>query len=169
MTAIEKDEVRAQRIHDNLARLNLSAQVLITDANRVHEWWDGVPFERILLDAPCSASGIVRRHPDIRWLRQTDDLVGLAQQQAALLRTMWQALAVGGRLVYCTCSIFATECDGMIEAFMQHTPNARRLYPEVLAQLQQAEVIGQLLPTAQGARNHDGFFYAVLEKTDISV
>lgn len=169
MTAIEKDEVRAQRIHDNLARLNLSAQVLITDANRVHEWWDGVPFERILLDAPCSASGIVRRHPDIRWLRQADDLAGLAQQQAALLRTMWKVLAVGGRLVYCTCSIFTTECDGMIEAFMQHTPNARRVYPPALQRLQQTDVLGQLLPSVQPTRNHDGFFYAVLEKTDISV
>ena len=169
MTAIEKDEVRAQRIHDNLARLNLSAQVLITDANRVHEWWDGVPFERILLDAPCSASGIVRRHPDIRWLRQADDLAGLAQQQAALLRTMWKVLAVGGRLVYCTCSIFTTECNGMIEAFMQHTPNARRVYPPALQRLQQTDVLGQLLPSVQPTRNHDGFFYAVLEKTDIYV
>ena len=169
MTAIEKDEARAQRIHDNLARLQLSAQVLITDANRVHEWWNGEPFERILLDAPCSASGIVRRHPDIRWLRQADDLVGLAQQQAALLRTMWQVLAVGGRLVYCTCSIFTTECSGMIEAFMQHTPNAKRLYPPQLEQLQQSAELGQLLPNEQPTRNHDGFFYAVLEKTDTKV
>ena len=127
---------------------------------------DGQPFERILLDAPCSASGIVRRHPDIRWLRQADDLGSLAQQQSALLRTMWKVLAVGGRLVYCTCSIFLPECDGIIETFIQHTPNARRVYPSVLTQLQQTERIGQLLPNTQAARNHDGFFYAVLEKTD---
>ena len=166
LTAIEKDPARAQRIHDNLNRLGLSAQVLVVDANNVHQWWDGQPFERILLDAPCSASGIVRRHPDIRWLRQADDLDSLAQQQSALLRTMWKVLAVGGRLVYCTCSIFLPECDGIIETFMQHTPNARRVYPSVLTQLQQTERIGQLLPNTQAARNHDGFFYAVLEKTD---
>ncbi len=166
LTAIEKDPARAQRIHDNLNRLGLSAQVLVVDANNVHQWWDGQPFERILLDAPCSASGIVRRHPDIRWLRQADDLGSLAQQQAALLRTMWKVLAVGGRLVYCTCSIFTPECDGIIETFLQHTPNARRVYPTVLTQLQQTERIGQLLPNTQAARNHDGFFYAVLEKTD---
>ncbi len=169
LTAIEKDEIRAQRIHDNLARLNLSAHVLVTDANRVHEWWDGVAFERVLLDAPCSASGIVRRHPDIRWLRQADDLIGLAQQQAALLRTMWKVLAVGGRLVYCTCSIFTTECETIIDAFMQHTPNARRLYPDALTALQQTEAIGQLLPNTAPMRNHDGFFYAVLEKTEAGV
>ncbi len=169
LTAIEKDPVRAQRIHDNLHRLGLSAQVLVVDANNVHQWWDGQPFERILLDAPCSASGIVRRHPDIRWLRQADDLDSLAQQQAALLRTMWKVLAVGGRLVYCTCSIFLPECDGIIETFMQHTPNAHRIYPSVLTQLQQTERIGQLLPNTQAARNHDGFFYAVLEKTEAPV
>ena len=165
LTALEKDAQRAERIHENLERLKLNATVIVNDANNVHHWWDGTPFERVLLDAPCSASGIVRRHPDIRWLREADDLVGLAQQQAMLLRTMWQVLAVGGRLVYCTCSIFTTECDEMIGAFMQHTPNARRIYPETLTHLQQTEVLGQLLPTATEVRNHDGFFYAVLEKT----
>ena len=165
LTALEKDPQRAERIHENLERLKLKATVIVNDANNVHQWWDSEPVERILLDAPCSASGIVRRHPDIRWLREADDLVGLAQQQAMLLRTMWQVLAVGGRLVYCTCSIFTTECDEMIAAFMQHTPNARRIYPETLKHLQQTEVVGQLLPTATEGRNHDGFFYAVLEKT----
>ena len=169
LTALEKDAVRTDRIYENLDRLKLSAKVIINDANNVHQWWDGKPFERILLDAPCSASGIVRRHPDIRWLREADDLVGLAQQQAMLLRTMWQVLAVGGRLVYCTCSIFTTECHEIIDGFMQHTPNARRIYPNVLAQLQHSEVLGQLLPTATEVRNHDGFFYAILEKTDAPI
>lgn len=169
LTAIEKDPHRAQRIHDNLSRLKLSAQVLVVDANNVHQWWDNLPFDRILLDAPCSASGIVRRHPDIRWLRQADDLIGLAQQQSALLRTMWKVLAVGGRLVYCTCSIFTTECNGIIDAFVQHTPNARRVYPERLSAVEHSELRGQLLPNTQTLRNHDGFFYAVLEKTSASV
>ena len=169
LTALEKDALRTDRIYENLDRLQLNAKVIINDANNVHQWWDGTPFERILLDAPCSASGIVRRHPDIRWLREADDLVGLAQQQALLLRTMWQVLAVGGRLVYCTCSIFTTECGVIIDTFMQHTPNAKRIYPEFLTQLQRTEVSGQLLPSATVKRNHDGFFYAILEKTDAAI
>ena len=164
LTALEKDPVRTERIHENLKRLQLSAQVLTCDANRTHEWWDGQAFDRILLDAPCSASGIVRRHPDIRWLRQAEDSAGLARQQTVLLRTMWQVLAEGGRLVYCTCSIFATEGEDIIQAFMQHTPNAQRIYPSILQDLQQTNVVGQLLPSTQPQRNHDGFFYAILEK-----
>ena len=82
---------------------------------------------------------------------------------------MWKVLAVGGRLVYCTCSIFTTECETIIDAFMQHTPNARRLYPDALTALQQTEAIGQLLPNTAPMRNHDGFFYAVLEKTEAGV
>ncbi|MGL4767449.1 MAG: 16S rRNA (cytosine(967)-C(5))-methyltransferase RsmB [Formosimonas sp.] len=155
LTALEKDPLRAQRIDENLARLKLSANVVVCDANNVHQWWDGVPFDRILLDAPCSASGIVRRHPDIRWLRARDDLAGLARQQAQLLRTMWKVLAVGGRLVYCTCSIFPAEGEEVIQAFLAHTPNAKRVPLPV----------AQLLPHADEHLNHDGFFYAALLKT----
>ena len=169
LTAIEKDPIRAQRIDDNLQRLGLSANVLITDANRIHEWWDSVPFDRILLDAPCSASGIVRRHPDIRWLREAEDLPNLAQQQAVLLRSMWQVLAVGGRLVYCTCSIFPTEGEAVIATFLQHAPNAQRLYPKILQDIAQTDTVGQLLPNINSNRDHDGFFYAVLEKTNGSM
>lgn len=172
LTAIEKDPIRADRIHANLERLQLNAHVIVTDANNVHQWWDGTPFDRILLDAPCSASGIVRRQPDIRWLRQEEDLVGLAQQQAALLRTMWKVLAPEGRLVYCTCSIFDSECEQVIHAFLAHTPNARRIYPDQLKAAHGPQnkthhnaPIGQLLPNADTLNNHDGFFYAVLEKT----
>ncbi len=169
MTALEKDSLRTDRIYQNLDRLKLEAKVIIADANNVHQWWDGVAFDRVLLDAPCSASGIVRRHPDIRWLREAEDLIGLAQQQAMLLRTMWKVLAEGGRLVYCTCSIFNTECDEIINAFLQHTQNARRVYPEALTQLQQTQSLGQLIPNADAGRNHDGFFYAILEKTHAAV
>lgn len=168
LIALEKDPQRAQHIHQNLARLHLTAKVEVVDANNVHQWWDGVPFDRVLLDAPCSASGIVRRHPDIRWLRQKTDLVGLAQQQAALLRAMWKVLAVGGRLLYCTCSVFDAEGEGVIASFLQHTPNAHRLYPEALMRLCAPNHAGQLIPMAETAgevlRNHDGFFYAILEK-----
>ena len=155
LTALEKDELRTQRIADNLKRLNLHANVITCDANNVHQWWDNVPFDRILLDAPCSASGIVRRHPDIRWLRARNDLDGLARQQAQLLRTMWKVLAVGGRLLYCTCSIFEAEGDAVIDAFMAHTPNAKRVDAAGI----------QLLPSTAATRNHDGFYYAALIKT----
>ena len=155
LTALEKDATRAQRIDENLTRLKLQAEVVVCDANNVHQWWDNVPFDRILLDAPCSASGIVRRHPDIRWLRARNDLEGLARQQAQLLRTMWKVLAVGGRLVYCTCSIFKSEGEDIIKAFIEHTPNATRVDLPV----------AQLLPRMDADHNHDGFFYAALIKT----
>lgn len=155
LTALEKDATRAQRIDENLSRLKLQAEVVVCDANNVHQWWDNVPFDRILLDAPCSASGIVRRHPDIRWLRARNDLDGLARQQAQLLRTMWKVLAVGGRLVYCTCSIFKSEGEDIIKAFIEHTPNATRVDLPV----------AQLLPRMDADHNHDGFFYAALIKT----
>ena len=155
LTALEKDATRAQRIDENLSRLKLQAEVVVCDANNVHQWWDNVPFDRILLDAPCSASGIVRRHPDIRWLRARNDLEGLARQQAQLLRTMWKVLAVGGRLVYCTCSIFKSEGEDIIKAFIEHTPNATRVDLPV----------AQLLPRMDADHNHDGFFYAALIKT----
>ena len=163
LTAIEKDGQRAARIEDNLQRLGLQANIIVTDANNAHQWWDRVTFDRVLLDAPCSASGIVRRHPDIRWLREANDLDGLARQQAQLLRTMWKTVAVGGRLLYCTCSIFPEEGEQVIEAFLSHTPNAQRIQPPQMAPLTHGT--GQLLPTATETLNHDGFYYAVLTKT----
>lgn len=152
LTALEKDEVRATRITDNLNRLKLKAELIVCDANNPHLWWDKKPYDRILLDAPCSASGIVRRHPDIRWLRSHDDFNGLARQQMQLLRTMWQVLAVGGRLLYCTCSIFKAEGEDVIKAFLAHNTNAQRVDLPLT----------QLLPLDDA---HDGFFYAALIKT----
>lgn len=154
LTALEKDEIRAQRITENLNRLKLKAKVVVCDANNAHLWWDKKPYDRILLDAPCSASGIVRRHPDIRWLRNPDDLSGLAQQQMQLLRTMWQVLAIGGRLLYCTCSIFKSEGEDIIGLFIKNNTNAQRVELPIT----------QLLPQTND-NNHDGFFYAALIKT----
>jgi 16S rRNA (cytosine967-C5)-methyltransferase len=162
LLALEKDEVRARRIDENLLRLNLTAQVQVDDANLVKSWWDGLPFDRILLDAPCSASGIVRRHPDIRWLRESEDLEGLAKQQRQLLRSMWQVLAVGGRLLYCTCSIFEDEGENVLAEFLSHTPNAQRMDLALIRRVAGSD--GQLLPRVDDGLNHDGFFYAVLVK-----
>jgi 16S rRNA (cytosine967-C5)-methyltransferase len=162
LLALEKDEVRARRIDENLLRLNLTAQVQVDDANLVKSWWDGVPFDRILLDAPCSASGIVRRHPDIRWLRESEDLEGLAKQQRQLLRSMWQVLAVGGRLLYCTCSIFEDEGESVLAEFLSHTPNAQRMDLPLIRRVAGSDA--QLLPRVDDGLNHDGFFYAALVK-----
>lgn len=163
LVALEKDEGRAARIIDNLQRLDVNGEVLVVDANNVHQWWDRRTFDRVLLDAPCSASGIVRRHPDIRWLRELDDLGTLAIQQAQLLRTMWKTVAVGGRLLYCTCSIFPQEGEDIIRTFLERTPNAARVELAQMNDLQAS--MGQLLPTNDGTRNHDGFYYAALTKT----
>jgi len=166
VTALEVDAQRATRIHDNLQRLGHSAQVLVADAGQPGQWWrqhcGGQPFDAILLDAPCTASGIVRRHPDVRWLRRAGDVAQLAAQQARLLAALWPLLRPGGRLLYCTCSVFRAEGDAQIQAFVAHNSDAV-LQPSP----------GHLLPsgTDNGARlpdnppgEHDGFFYALLQK-----
>jgi 16S rRNA (cytosine967-C5)-methyltransferase len=132
----------------------------------VAAWWDGRPFDAILLDAPCSASGIVRRHPDIRWLRRADDIAALVRIQAALLDALWPLLKPGGRLLYATCSIFRAEGQDQIDAFLQRQPpGAVRLDP--LSP-------GHLLPLSDNGRQgsaqgpvalQDGFFYALMHKT----
>jgi len=159
--ALEQDPVRAQRIHQGLARLGLRAEVRVADAGDTAAWWDGQPFDGVLLDAPCTASGIVRRHPDVRWLRRPTDVDQLAAQQRRLLDALWPVLAPGGCLVYCTCSVFKAEGDDQVAAFVARQSNARLLAAP-----------GHLLPgVAPGsglddnrASEHDGFFYAVLEK-----
>lgn len=167
VTALEVDAQRAERIHDNLRRLGLSAQVLVADAARPQDWWQqasgGALFDAILLDAPCTASGIVRRHPDVRWLRRDSDVAQLAGQQARLLAALWPLLRPGGRMLYCTCSVFRAEGDGQIAAFLAHNTSAR-LLPSP----------GHLFPGKADKRHalpdngpgeHDGFFYALLQKT----
>jgi 16S rRNA (cytosine967-C5)-methyltransferase len=160
--ALEVDPDRGQRIDENLKRLGLSAQVLIADAADTKNWWDGRKFDGILLDAPCTASGIVRRHPDIRWLRREADVPKLALTQQRLLQTLWPLLLPGGRLLFCTCSIFKSEGDDQVQSFLANNSDAV-LCPSP----------GHLLPrvSAQGAvvhdnpmGDHDGFFYALFEK-----
>lgn len=167
VTALEVDASRSARIHDTLQRLGLSAQILVADASRPQDWWqsqcEGLPFDAILLDAPCTASGIVRRHPDVRWLRRESDVAQLAQLQRHILQALWPLLKPGGRLLYCTCSVFKAEGDLQIQTFLAHNTNAR-LLPSP----------GHLIPGIQdkagpvpdnAAGDHDGFFYALLQKS----
>jgi len=156
MVAVDKDEIRLQRVAENLRRLGLSATLKVGDAARVNDWWDGKPFQRILADVPCSASGVVRRHPDIKWLRRRADIAGFAAQQLEILRALWPLLAQEGKLLYATCSVFQQENEQVVAEFLSHQPDARRL-PLSLPNESQ----GQLLPNDQ----QDGFFYALLQKT----
>jgi 16S rRNA (cytosine967-C5)-methyltransferase len=161
--ALDVDPVRCERIHQNLQRLGLHAEVRVADAGEPAAWWDGTPFDAILLDAPCTASGIVRRHPDVRWLRRESDVAQLAEQQKRLLTALWPLLKPGGRLVYCTCSVFRAEGDGQIAAFLAHNstavlrPGPGHLLPRNRAQ---AGTVPDNRPS-----DHDGFFYAVLQKS----
>ncbi|WP_101048183.1 16S rRNA (cytosine(967)-C(5))-methyltransferase RsmB [Macromonas nakdongensis] len=164
--ALDVDPQRGERIRENLGRLGLQAHVLAADAADTDRWWDGEPFDAILLDAPCTASGIVRRHPDVRWLRRPEDVAQLAQQQLRLLDALWPVLRPGGRLLYCTCSVFRAEGESQMAAFQQRHPAARRLpAPGHL-------LPGQSVPVAQGdtamndnlACGLDGFYYALWEK-----
>ncbi|MEI8594273.1 16S rRNA (cytosine(967)-C(5))-methyltransferase RsmB [Photobacterium sp. Hal280] len=159
VVAIDCDEQRLLRIKDNLQRLKLDAEVLCADARYPQQWWQGSAFDRILLDAPCSATGVIRRHPDIKWLRRADDIAALATLQAEILDAMWQQLKPGGTLVYATCSILPQENREQVKAFLSRTPDA------VLAEGADngtADAPGrQILP---GEADMDGFYYAVLEK-----
>lgn len=160
--ALEVDPRRAERISSNVQRLGLQTQVIVADASAVPSWWDGRLFNLILLDAPCTASGIVRRHPDIRWLRRESDVAQLAATQRHLLNTLWPLLLPGGRLLFCTCSIFRAEGDAQVQAFLGHNTDAV-LLPSP----------GHLLPNSSPESglvadnplgDHDGFFYALFEK-----
>ena len=161
LLALDSDPMRLARVHETLARLKLHAELRAADARDTRAWWDGRPFDAILLDAPCSASGIVRRHPDVRWLRRPDDIAALARVQAALLDALWPLLRPGGRLLYATCSIFRAEGEQQIEAFLQRRPVGQaRLDPRSP---------GHLLPLPDNAVGsapppEDGFFYALLHK-----
>ncbi|MBI5429505.1 MAG: 16S rRNA (cytosine(967)-C(5))-methyltransferase RsmB [Nitrosomonadales bacterium] len=156
MVAVDRDEQRLRHVAENLQRLGLQAKLLAGDAARPDTWWDGRPFQRILADVPCSASGVVRRHPDIKWLRRRNDIAGFAQQQLAILRELWSLLAQDGKLLYATCSVFQQENEQVIAAFLSQHPDALRLQIALPGGCE-----GQLLPDDQ----HDGFFYALLHKT----
>lgn len=162
VTALDVDAARCERIHQTLARLGLQARVRVSDAGLPTQWWDGQLFDAILLDAPCSASGIVRRHPDVRWLRRETDIAQLAQIQTRLLKTLWTLVRPGGRLLYCTCSVFQAEGAGQIETFLVHNNDASLLpSPGHLLPLHRQNV--GAVPD-NGFSDHDGFYYALLEK-----
>lgn len=159
--ALDHQPERVQRLKATLQRLKLTATVHCADASQPQQWWDGQPFERILLDAPCSASGVIRRHPDIKYLRQLADLQSLAQQQQQLLKRLWPLLAPGGHLLYVTCSVLAQENQVQIEGFLSQQPQAQEV--NLTVDWGHACVHGrQILP---GDANLDGFYYACLCKT----
>jgi 16S rRNA (cytosine967-C5)-methyltransferase len=162
VTALDVDASRCERIHQNLRRLGVQGKVMAADAAQPAAWWDGQLFDAILLDAPCTASGIVRRHPDVRWLRRPTDSGQLAKTQVMLLTALWPLLKPGGRMLYCTCSVFKAEGDETVQAFLQRNTEAQlRTSP------------GHLIPGQRPAGlpvdhnplgEHDGFYYALLEK-----
>ncbi len=149
--ALDQDPLRLQRVAQNLDRLQLKAELRQGDASAT-DWWDGRPFDRILADVPCTASGIVRRHPDIRWLRRPDDAAQLAAVSAAILDNLWTMLKPGGKLLLVTCSLWPEESVLQASRFAERS-GARRL-----------DAPSQLLPTASADEDHDGLFYALLEK-----
>jgi 16S rRNA (cytosine967-C5)-methyltransferase len=165
LTALDSDPLRLARVQNTLKRLQLKAHVKAGDARQPAAWWDGQLFDAILLDAPCTASGIVRRHPDVRWLRRADDVDSLARIQAELLHALWPLLAPGGRLLYATCSIFRTEGQAQIDAFMQRIgAQAARLDGASPGHLLGSRD-NRLQPAPQNQGLHDGFFYALIHKT----
>lgn len=156
LTILDNDASRLEQVRQNLERLQLTAEHLVCgDAAKTSDWWDGRCYDRILADVPCSASGVVRRHPDIKWLRRESDLIKFAKTQRSILNALWKILNKDGKLLYVTCSIFAEENINQIEKFLKSHPDAR-----LLPLGGEIPVDGQLLPNTQ----HDGFFYALLQK-----
>ena len=169
--ALEIDPERARRIEDNLQRTRSSARLIVGDANTPARWWDGRPFDRILLDAPCTASGIVRRHPDIPWLRRPADVAQLATLQGRLLDALWPLLGAGGRLLYVVCSVFPEEGSEQIERFVERHGDAMRVPLPVGAPsiaLRPTPIPEPALawdPRSPIPTLHDGFYFALLEKS----
>lgn len=155
VVAIDSDKFRLKRVYENLKRLQLQAEVICGDARTPAAWWSGEKFDRILLDAPCSATGVIRRHPDIKWLRRLNDIAALATLQSEIMDAMWQQLKVGGTMVYATCSISPQENSQQVSAFLQRTGDAQLVGSEI------DNPGRQILP---GEENMDGFYYAVLVK-----
>ena len=153
LTALDVDPSRCRLVERNLSRLGLTACVQAANCTHVENWWDSKPFARILADVPCSASGVARRHPDIKWLRRASDLAAFSARQSEILDALWRVLAPGGKLLYVTCSVFREENDAVVESFTARTPKAQRLpLPN--------DAASTLLP----GPDHDGFFFALLAK-----
>ncbi|MEN9682109.1 MAG: hypothetical protein RLZZ627_2002 [Pseudomonadota bacterium] len=160
LVALDVDAARLERVKSNLTRGGLTAHLITGDATQPSSWWDGRPFDRILVDAPCSATGVIRRHPDIKVLRKPQDIARLAETQRTILESAWTMLAPGGTLVYATCSVLRQENSDVISAFLGEHPEAKEsLLPEMFGQAQPHG--RQILPGTDGM---DGFFYARLEK-----
>ena len=155
LTALDRDSERLARVSDNLRRLGLRARLQCADAAQLESWWDGSPVDRVLLDAPCSASGVVRRHPDVKWLRREDDVAGFARQQSRLLDALWRVVAGGGKLLYVTCSVFREENQDQVERFLSS-------HADALLVSRHASSGGDLLLPSE---EHDGFFHALFEKS----
>jgi 16S rRNA (cytosine967-C5)-methyltransferase len=149
LTALDLDAARLEVLAGNLRRLGLAAHAQVADCCDLQSWWGGTMFDRVLADVPCTASGIVRRHPDIKWLRREADVGAFAARQAGILDALWRVLIPGGKLLYVTCSVFDEENEAVVTAFVERTASARRLGAP-----------GQLLPDDE----HDGFYFALLEK-----
>jgi 16S rRNA (cytosine967-C5)-methyltransferase len=153
LVALDADARRAVRISENLFRLGLLARVQPADCRDIDAWWDGREFDRILADVPCTASGVVRRHPDAKWLRREKDIAQFARTQGEILDALWRVLAPGGKLLYATCSLFPEENGRQVAAFAARQEDCMRLPVAGAQEL-------QLLPNEE----HDGFYYALLEK-----
>ncbi|MEQ1773548.1 MAG: 16S rRNA (cytosine(967)-C(5))-methyltransferase RsmB, partial [Burkholderiales bacterium] len=159
LTALDDDAERLERVRANLDRLGLQANIVCGDARDPTQWWDGVLFDRILADVPCSASGVTRRHPDIKWLRRPSDIAKFAQTQETVIDALWRLLAAGGKFLYVTCSMFREENHMQVARFLERHADARCLpLPSTDFVPEHA---GQILPDTR----HDGFFYALLLKT----
>lgn len=182
LTALDVDPVRLRSVRENLERLGFAggaganrsesagsrpsraATLVAADACRPSDWWDGRPYDRILVDAPCTASGIVRRHPDVRWLRRRSDLATLPRRQSEILRALWSVLRPGGKLLYTTCSVFPEEGEEVITRFLEKQRDASRLPLQWRFDGRTPEPVSTLLPVATSTRDHDGFFFALLER-----
>ncbi|HEX6733833.1 MAG TPA: 16S rRNA (cytosine(967)-C(5))-methyltransferase RsmB, partial [Azonexus sp.] len=149
LLALDLKPARCRRVSANLERLGLAAAVLAADCARPDKWWDGQPFDAVLADVPCTASGVVRRNPDAKWLRRPEDIASFAASQARILDALWPLVRPGGKLLYATCSVFPAENGDQVARFLERQPLARRRHEE------------QLLPTAE----HDGFYYCLLDKS----
>ncbi len=182
LLALDSDPARLARVGDGLRRLQLlpapagaagaagvaafsRVEIKVGDARQPRDWWDGRLFDAVLLDAPCTASGIVRRHPDVRWLRRADDVAALVRMQAQMLDALWPLLAPGGRLLYATCSVFKAEGQQQIDAFLQRLgPGAARLDPASPGHLLTNRDNAGQGTSGRTSGLHDGFFYALIHK-----
>jgi len=160
LTILDRQAHRVEQIHETLKRLGLSAQAKLADATETEDWWNGEKFNKILLDAPCSASGVIRRHPEIKWLRKPEQVDAVVQTQAGLLTALWPLLKTGGMLVYATCSILKRENNLQISRFLEQHPDAAVEIPTV----EWGTELDCGLQIMPGEAHMDGFFYAVLRK-----